>query len=606
MGVSIPDQLLSVDLGTGEIDTEDLPSTWIRHYLGGKGLGARYLYNAVDHTVDPLDADNVLILMVGPLTGYLPDDGRFAAITKSPLTGLFLDSYAGGSFGISLRASNPELAGICLRGASADTYVLDARTDPPTLSRTPELAGEPVDVVDATYPEAAVLATGPAGEHGVAYATIATDGGDHHAGRGGAGAVMGSKGLKAIVLPKQTSIDAPNDRIASLRSRAREAFSASPYGTSYRSAGTLESVTFADAHGILPTHGWRERTFDGASDIGLEAAAAAAEGRERTDGTFPGDFRVDVDDYETVIRGGTPIALGAGLGVEDFDAVSMLGATCDRLGIDVISAGNAVALAIIASEAGRIDRELTWGDADAARDVLSEIATQSSELGSLLAHGVEEAARALELEGVIPTVKAMAVPSFDPRGVPAMALAYATSDRGACHRRAVPATVNAFEEGWTPTQIASAVVGEQNRRALLWCLIVDDVTAPMVPDLGQSWLAALGMELSREDLKHIGERTWTLTRLFNVREGVDREADALPEIFQRSDSGDTDGIDATFFGQTLDRYYEQRDWDPAGRPSQRLLARLDLEDVRDEATPVGAHPLHGHPERQITRTDAGE
>lgn len=594
MPASVPDQLLHVDLSSAEISWESVPTRWTRRFLGGKGLGARYLYDAVGPETDPLAPENALLLLVGPLTGYLPDDGRFAAVTKSPLTGLFLDSYAGGSFGPALRATFPDAAGIVITGQSTDPQVLDLRDGIPTLVPGEELADAKTDEVDAAYPDAAVLCVGPAGEAGVSFATIASDGGAHHAGRGGAGAVMGTKGLKAVVLDRK-SPEPPNADIERLREETREAFAESPYGRAYRTAGTLETVEFADELSMLPTRGWQDRTFDGAADLGLDAVEAVAEDREEADETFPGDFRVRIGDYETVIRGGTPIALGAGLGFDDFDAVSALGATCDRLGIDVISGGNVVALAILASRAGHLDRDLAFGDIESVRTLMEEIGYRETALGDTLADGVDVAASELDLPDAIPTVKAMAVPSFDPRGAPAMALAYATSDRGACHRRSVPATVEAFRGAWTSEDLARAIADEQDRRALHWSLIVDDVTDPMIGDLGRRWLDALGLSIDREALSLIGTRTWTMTRLFNVREGVDRDADALPELFRQG----RDGLDPDTFRRTLERYYAVRGWDRSGRPTRPLLERLGLLEIVDDDQQVGESP-------RPTQTDGAE
>ncbi len=585
MGCPVPSRLLVVDLSAGETAWEPVPDAWTRQFLGGKGLGARYLYDAIGPDTDPLGPENVLLFLVGPLTGYLPDGGRFAAVTKSPLTGLFLDSYAGGSFGPALRAQYPRTAGIVVTGNAPELTTLDLRDGDPQLRSAADLAGAGTDRADQAYPDDAVLAIGPAGEHEVVYATIAADGGEHHAGRGGAGAVMGAKGLKAVVVESGHPEIPPS--LEPLRDETREAFAASPYGQAYRAAGTLESVEFADELEMLSTRGWQERSFDGATDLGADAIEATAEGREADDTIFPGDFRVAVDEYETVIRGGTPMALGAGLGVDDPEIVSSLGATCDRLGLDVISAGNAVALAILGSQEGAVERRLEFGDDEAIQELLEEIGTRSSDLGDVLAEGVEVAGDRLGLDRAIPTVKAMTLPSYDPRGAPAMALAYATSDRGACHRRAVPATVEAFREDWTPTQLAREVVAEQDRRALHWCLIVDDVTDPMVGDLGRRWLATFDLDLGGRELDRIGRRTWTMTRLINVREGVDRTADTLPELFQYGN----DGIDAEIFERTLDRYYELREWDCRGRPSARLLDRLDLLEICDEDTPIGGPPL---------------
>ncbi len=587
MSAGLLDWVMVADLTDRTISTECIPSGWQRDFIGGKGLGARYLYERVPKGVDPLDPANVLLLVVGPLSGYLPGDSRFAAITKSPLTGLFLDSYAGGSWARSFRATFPTAAGIMVTGGADGSFIVDLRGESPTVTERDDLAGKPVHVVDDQFRDASVLTVGPAGEAGVTYATIAGDGGDHHAGRGGAGAVMGSKGLKAIVVPQCNELEPPSPAIGRLCDALLSAYEETPYGQSYRSSGTMETVEFADSTGLLSSFAWQKRGFSGAERLGIDAVRKSATGREDETGSIPGDYRIESNAGNTVIRGGTPISLGANLGLADFDAVATLGTICDQLGIDVISAGNVVSLAMVASERGHLERDIAFGDQSEAERLLHEISTRSTELGSILAEGVERAATDLCLDDVVPTVKAMEVPSFDPRGAPALALAYATSDRGACHRRAVPATAQVFEPSWTPTQTAEAVVAEQNRRAGLWCLIVDDLATPLLGDIGQQWSAALGIDVHRGELDRVGERTWTLTRLFNVREGIRREDDLLPDIFSESN-----GIDCQWFNRARQRYYELREWDRAGRPSRRLLERLDLDGFVDEETPIGGHPLH--------------
>ena len=582
----LPNQLLVVDLSRQRISTEQLPARWVNDYLGGKGLGARYLYETTGPDTDPFDPENRLLLLIGPLTGYLPGDARVTAITKSPLTEMFLDSYIGGSFGRSLRSRLAGYVGIAIHGTTGSLQYLDLRSDEPQLCSANGLMDATVDQVDEHFPDSSVLATGPAGERGVRFATISTDGGDHHAGRGGSGAVMGKKGIKAIVVPTVAELEAPTKQLTSLQEATATKFGSSPYGASYQSSGTHESIEFADLTGILPSYAWQLRGFEPSHQLGLDAVRRAADGREYDDSAYPGDFRISNGASENIIRGGTPMALGSLLGISDFDEIARLGGVCDRLGLDVISASNAIGVAIRASQQGRIERKLGFGDTSAIESLLREIAYGSSELGKVLAAGVDRAGSQLGLAGEIPTVKAMALPSFDPRGAPALALAYATSDRGACHRRSTPVTVQVFTSDWTPTQTAQAIIAEQDRRAVLWNLIIDDLLTPVITDLGASWLDALGYDITTATLEEIGVRTWTTTRLFNVREGVTRDADTLPLAFC-----DSDGIDPIWFDRCLSRYYECREWDYCGRPSERLLERLDLMEMVDQKTPIGDHPL---------------
>ena len=580
--VEWPTRILRVDLTTAHVESEPIPERWLRRYIGGKGLGARYLYAELDPGIDPLGPDNRLCLLRGPVSGYLPGEPRFAAITKSPLTGIFVDSYSGGGFAEAFIAGLAEHMGIIVEGradAPVELYLADG--DLSIRSAEDRWGLDTAELAEA-IDDGAVAGIGPAGESLVRYATIATDGGDHHAGRGGTGAVMGSKRLKAIVASGSLSPDATME---ALRRRYEARFDDHPHGRWHRSSGTVETVDAADAAGVLPTRGWTEGRFEQRDGIGIDALRAAGADRENASAGIPGDFNLD----GVVARGGLSIALGSNLGIGDIDSVIDLGRACDTLGLDLIEAGNALAWAILASEHGIIDQSIGFDDPAGAAELLGEIAERSSELGDRLAEGIDRATTALGGDELVPTVKSMSAASYDPRPAPAMALAFATSDRGACHRRSRPV----FEEvldatEWSIDDRVEAVIEEQDRRSLLWCFIVDDITAPAFEDdLGVAYLDALGWSLETDELATIGERVWTLTRLFNVREGVTAEDDRLPATFERSletDSAGSRSIDAPAFGRLKQRYYDHRGWDRNGHPTAGLLKRLDLTDVAHPET----------------------
>ncbi|RAW45894.1 aldehyde ferredoxin oxidoreductase [Halorubrum sp. 48-1-W] len=625
-----PDRILRVDLSARRIDSDPVPEGWLERYVGGKGLGARYLY-AAGSGIDPESPANPLALMTGPLTGYTPGEQRYAAITKSPLTGAFLDSYGGGTFPGRLAVSLGPHLGVLVTGTADEPVVLSLSGGEATIEPAGDLWGLDTASTDDRFPDAAIACIGPAGENAVRYATIASDGGDHHAGRGGAGAVMGSKRLKAVVA--RDPPPEPSGRLAALRERDGAAFADSDAGRWLAASDTLETVDFANEAGVLPTRGWQERRFEGADAIGIERARERATGREREDDSVPGGFRIPADTEhagetdartddgdsrtddgdartddgedvaapaDSVPRGATPIVLGAGLGIDDFDAVAALGGVCDRLGMDVISAGNAVAWAVRAGEEGLIDREVAFGDEAAARSLIEEIARREGRLGDALADGVTAAATGLGGDDLIPTVKGMELSSYDPRGATSMALAYATSDRGACHRRARPVEVDAMAPRTRdPGDVVAAVTAEQDRRAGLWCLVADDFLEDVFdPAVVAEWLAARGYDHDPADLATLGERVWTLTRLYNVREGFDRDDDALPTAIAGANPSDDDGsgsadpIDPDVFEALLDEYYAVREWDETGRPTDDLLDRLDLRELAEEDVYSGEPDEH--------------
>jgi aldehyde:ferredoxin oxidoreductase len=584
--------VLRADLTAGTVSRERVPERWRRRFLGGKGLGARYLYEELDAGVDPLGPENLLAFCVGPLSGYLPGETRYAAVTKSPLTGGFLDSYAGGDFADRLAGSLEDCLALLVTGEADEPVRIviengDGRIEPA------ETWGEDTVSAAEAHPESGVACIGPAGERGVAYATIASDAGDHHAGRGGAGAVMGAKRLKAVVVENGAPETPPE--LAGLRERYEREYADDETGRWQAAGGTLESIDFANEVGALATEGWQRDRFEAADDIGIEAATEAAVGRERPDREVPGGFEVETDEGRSVPRGATPMTLGAGLGLEEFDAVAELGGLCDRLGIDVISAGNAVAWAIRADEAGRIDCELTFGDAEGARGLIEAIATGTdgpceAGVAETLADGVDAASAAYGTDDAIPTVKSMELPAYDPRAAVGMALAYATSDRGGCHRRARPIEWEAFAEDAATSERVAAVVAAQNTRSALWSFVADDFAGePLWDDFGAEWFDALGYDHGPADLRRVGERVWNLVRLFNAREGFDRASDELPPVFTEPLEEGGARIDPEAFEALLDAYYAARGWNREGLPTRETLERLDLAAVADAdpETPVG-------------------
>ncbi|SEO67774.1 aldehyde:ferredoxin oxidoreductase [Halogranum amylolyticum] len=580
--------LLRVDLGTQTGREEPVPERWLREYVGGKGLGARYLYEDVPAGADPLGPHNRLAFMLGPLSGALPGETRYAAITKSPLTGAFLDSYSGGTFPERLAGSLGDSLGLLVEGRASEPVVVVVEDGDAHVEPAGEVWGADTVETDAAFPDAAVACIGPAGERLVEYSTIASDGGDHHAGRGGAGAVMGAKRLKAVVARDPPPGTPPE--LEQLREADDAAFADGETGRWLTAGETLESVDFADEVGVLATEGWQRGQFGGLDGIGIEAAREAAVGRENPDDSVPGGFRVDTGEGESVPRGAAPMTLGAGLGIDDFDVVATLGATCDRLGVDVISAGNAVAWAARANAADRIDADVSFGDGEAARTLIERIARRADPVADALADGVDAASDRFGGE-YIPTVKSMAVPSYDPRGAVAMALAYATSDRGGCHRRARPVEREAFaRDDWTTADRVRAVVTSQNARSVLWSLVADDFAGETLwSDLGREWLAAVGTEYDPGELRDAGRRIWTLVRLFNAREGFARAEDELPAVFRQPlETGPAAGrrIDPEGFERLLDAYYAARGWGSDGLPTMQTVDRLDLADVVDEDTPL--------------------
>jgi len=414
---------------------------------------------------------------------------------------------------------------------------------------------------------------------------------------------MGAKGLKAV-LALDGPAEPPTEALATLREEYTADYAAADTGRWQAAGETLESIDFANEVGALATEGWQKGQFAAVDDVGIGAAQEASVGRENPDEEVPGGFRIETDEGETVPRGATPMTLGAGLGVEDFDAVAALGELCDRLGVDVITAGNAVAWTVRATEQGAVDADVEFGDPDSAQALIEAIAEGEEAAGSsaidpavaaALREGVDAAAAEFGAD-TIPTVKSMELPAYDPRAAAGMALAYATSDRGACHRRARPIEREVFD-AWDRDERVTAVVAAQDTRSVLWSLVADDFAGEtMWQDCGATFMAALaestGIDYPTEPaaLRRTGERIWTLVRLFNAREGADRADDVHPEALREPIAdGPAEGerIDPDAFDRLLDAYYNARDWSTDGLPTAATLERLDLAAIRDGATLVG-------------------
>src|SRR6056297_3164531 len=258
-------RVLRVDLSKRETTSEQVPENWRRDFVGGKGLGARYLYEELSPGTDPTGPENLLAFLVGPLTGYLPGEGRYAAVTKSPLTGGFLDSYAGGGFADRRAGSLDDCLGLLVTGTADRPVRIEIEGGRARIESTDAWGADAAETAER-FPDAGVACVGPAGEREAAYATIASDGGDHHAGRGGAGAVMGAKRLKAVV-----ATDEPPSELQPLRAEYESRFGEGATDEWHRTSETVESVDFADEVGALSTRGWQESTFEGTDDIGIEA-----------------------------------------------------------------------------------------------------------------------------------------------------------------------------------------------------------------------------------------------------------------------------------------------------------------------------------------------
>ena len=595
--------LLRVNLTDRSVETETVPESVRDRFIAGKGLGAAILLDELEPETDPFDPENLLCFMFGPLTGFAPGTSRYAAVTKSPLTGTFVDSYSGGHFPTMARWALPSYLGIVIEGRADEPVTLHVSQDEITIEDASDLWGldtkETAEHFDDRTTETAAI--GPAGENRVRFATISSDAGTHHAGRGGVGAVMGSKNLKAVV----ASADGPPEGVDvdELRVEHTQRLGTSDEVSWARDGGTQLIVDWTNEIGALPNHNWTRGQLDDVDTLNIDAFSV---GHVDTDSCFACpiacghvvDFsEADVDgafedatvdwgpEYETIGM------MGSNTDITDVTGVAELANLADTLGMDTISLGNVISFTMECVEAGLVDYDIDWGDAEAAAELVERIAHREG-IGDALADGTAMAAESLcdgdsRAREAAMQVKGMEFPAYDPRASYGMALTYATADRGACHQRAWPIGSDAMGGDRDPFDTeghAEVVKDEQDENALLFSMVACDFTAYNY-ERSTEWLNALGYDLGVDDLAEVGERTWNAVRLFNVREGFDRSDDELPprltKPLERGGPADGNRITQDEFDAMLEEYYELREWTEDGVPTPETVERLGLSEFAD-------------------------
>jgi len=607
---------LRVDLSRAKTWEEALNEDWARKFIGGKGLGIRYLYDLVRPETDPFSPENVIILMVGPLTGTVASTmSRMANITKSPQTGTMSDSYSGGYFPAELKFAGFD--GIIVSGRSLEPVYLsvkDGRAELRDASRlwgrgafettdmiVKESGGDPEHYHDGPK----VGCIGPAGENKVAYAAINYD--KHHfAGRGGTGAVMGSKNLKAVCVrgTKQTSALSINSEPAfreMVREVTKKNIRENPDHEMLIKEGTPGIVDLSQGAGLYPTKNFQTGVFEHAEKINSNALADTLLVKHMTtcfscsigcrnvtkvkDGPYAG-LEGEGPEYETLAL------CGSNVGIDDIRAVMKFNEECSDLGLDTISSGNVCGWAMELFERGIITKkdtdglELRFGNSEAAVKLVQMIAFRRG-LGDTLAEGVARASKkiAKDTGRYAMHVKGLEYPGYEPRATFSMALAYATSDRGADHNRAWPVAYDAFGkmDPYTLEGKAELVQVDQIRTSVKWSATMCEFLAASLELSAKLLNAACETDYTEDTMKTVGKRIWTLTRLFNNREGFSRKDDSVPPrvFLDPLPEGNAKGkvISEPEFEKALTEYYRLWGWDDQGIPTKATLEELGLGDL---------------------------
>jgi len=601
-------KVLYVDLGREVHHTELLKEDVVQLLLGGKGLGALLLYRLLEKGVDPLSPRNPLIFATGPLTGTMaPGSGRFCVVTKSPATGTINDSYCGGFFGSELKMSGCDA--LVLLGKASEPSILVIDDGDVYVEPAGDIWGmKTFEAEDAVKKRLGgdfkVVEIGPAGERMAPIASIFS--GTRSAGRGGTGAVMGSKNLKAIAVRGTGAIQVYDpDGFRRAAWRAHRALRMSEVTVRslplYGTANILETV---NETGALPTRNFQSGRFDGAAGISGEAfrdslwkmdfacslsCPIGCSKIAEISGRCSERVTVDGPDYETAF------SFGSNCGVSDGEAVSYVNLLCDLYGVDSISTGVIVSFVMELYQRGYVTAEdldgieARWGDSE-AMIALTEKIVKGEGVGELLQLGVKRISEKYPgSERFAMHVKGLEVPGYDPRAAQGMGLCYAVSERGACHLRAYTAgrELLGYEGGADPSTYDRAkvqmAIDRQDEKAVVDSAVICffAMLGMRLKEVYQMLVPCTGFEYGGfEGLMELGARIITLCRLFNVREGFTRKDDTLPGRFleEPMPEGPAKGM-VVHLEPMLEAYYEMRGLDENGVPKDETLERLGLKPL---------------------------
>ena len=594
--------LLRVNLSSGEIHRDPTPRDLFERFLGARGVGAYLLLHELAAYTDPLGPDNKLIFLTSPLVGTMAPGANKVTVTfRSPLTQTYSFSLCGGHLAPEIKFAG--LDGIVVEGQSERPVYLQIDNGQASLRDAEHLWGKQThDTEEAIRQELGdpgvhIAVIGPAGEKLVRFACIQAD---YHRefGRGGGGAVMGAKRLKAIVVRGTGSVHVADPlALSQIAEDVYAQLAKHPKARLRRQFGTPEMVESTNGFGYWATRNFQTGSFEEADRLTGEKlkeqiyvgdktcyACAIACGKVSTvtKGPFAGKA-IEGPEFETVGL------LGANCGVGDPHAITAATAICDAYGFDTMSAGAAISFAMEAYEEGIIGPEetggveLRFGNGDALIAMTQQIADRTG-LGDLLAEGSKRAAEKLGVPERAMQVKGQELATYEPRGVVGMGLTYAISPKGGHHM--IAPTMGLEIAGDPKRRLIPDGKAKMVKETQLIMTIVDSLAlcASMRFVLGPKALLSLyhavtGIELAEEEALEIAERVTNLERLFNLREGLARKDDTLPKrlVEEAMPTGASQG-NLVPLDQMLDEYYELMGWDSQGVPLAARMLELGLQE----------------------------
>jgi aldehyde:ferredoxin oxidoreductase len=606
-------KVLHVDLSECKTHVEEVDEEFALKYIGGRGWGARLVWEHLKEYTDPLSPENIIVIAPGPLSGlYLPSAGKTSICSISPTTGIYGDSNIGGMFGVELRQAGFDA--MVVKGKAPELSYLWIDDDDIQLKSAEKYAGMGSietehqlreDIGDETVKVASI---GPAGEKMVKLACITADWG-RNAGRTGMGAILGSKNLKAIAIRGTRDLPVADlKRLTGISDKAFKKLSQHNLFEFWQRQGLMSVIDYANTAGIIPTHNFKDTHFEEAEKINGDVMEleykigdtacfgcpmACGNVNLVKDGKYAGTV-IEGPEYETAAM------FGSNVGVSDFSAILRANYLCDEYGIDTITAGSLISVMIEAYEKDLVTLEdldgmaLNWGDDESVMEMIRKIAFREG-VGDTLAegaYGVIE--RWPQLAPIINHVKGLDQSAYDARVAITMALGYATSDIGAHHARAWP-IAKELEMGcnWDLKEKADLVIYHQTVRPLFDMLGV--CRLPWI-ELGfdentyaEFFSAAVGIEFTLEELLKLSNDIYNLTRAINIRLGLTRDDDRPPErVFNDPiKTGPHAGkvLNRDEFREILDIYYQRRGWDMYGIPTDETLKASGLEDAIEYMEP---------------------
>jgi aldehyde:ferredoxin oxidoreductase len=592
-----------VNLTEKKIQRQEIDRSLILKFLGGRGVGGKILFDELKPSTEPLAPENKLLILAGPLVGTgAPWCVKYTAMTRSPLSGTILMSLAGGFFGPNLRFAGYD--GLVIEGRAEEPsylWIHDGKTE---LRAASHLWGKNTEYCQEAIRKelgddrVQVACIGPAGEKAVRFASIIS--GKRAAGRGGAGAVLGSKNLKAIAVHGTRKVPIMEaERFEELQMAIRKKAGEADRLKIFGKFGTPKNLVIVNGRGLFPTRNFQGGVFDGIGQVNAEEQQRRVL-RKTTCHACPvacGNLTRAVEGpYEGIVTEGpeyeTFWAFGAQCGNTCIDAIVAADRLCDQLGMDTISTGNTIAFAMECAERALISQkdleglDLRFGNHQAMVEMIRRVGYRQG-LGNLLAEGVRRAAEHIGqgCEKFAMHVKGLELAAYDPRGAKGMGIAYATSPRGGCHERGL---ISRETFGAPPPIDPLSITGKglaakeaQDETAVLdslgVCVFPPHNDGMDMKETASLFSFVVGKALNGQDLMTAGERIWNLERLFNLREGFARKDDTLPPrlLHEPMPAGPAKG-NVVELDHLLQDYYRVREWDERGVPTPEKLAKLGL------------------------------